>query len=221
MGSSISTRGLRLLDISDPGAPLELGALAPADIGYIHPHGLFLDAAQLGILHFGGVLRFDMSTPPGPSPLPGLEVGRQGNPAMWKTPGEIAGGRLHLLSAPYGYSIISLSAAEMRVDHHGYSQHDIRHVKIEGDRAFLADSERGFDVLDISDPRTPRLLTPREGLFPQQGSLRVEDLLIFDRIVYMASSGHLIAYELTEDAGSMVATELSRIELDFTPWRLP
>ncbi len=182
--------GLRLIDISVPGAPAEVGwyDLPARRVDWVgdHAYVIGLDSA----LHV-----LEMSDPAAPVELASFDC---------YFPGEVqvVGDRAYLAAS----SLIILDISDPalptelgRVDS-GYESA----VWVIGDLAYFT-THHGLVIYDISDPADPALI----GEYPAPGT--GYDLTVVDDIIYMADSEDLGIYRFTPEASASPRTPSGRL----------
>ncbi|MDQ3034478.1 MAG: hypothetical protein M3Y87_18865 [Myxococcota bacterium] len=140
------TGGLRIVDVSTPSAPVDVGghALRAEDVAIVGSH-----AVVVGYGH--GLSVLDVSTPSSPTLV--ASVALAGNPEAI----EIAGGYAYVLGDDLQVVDLRTIASPTLVATHGTPGYGSDLVII-GSRLFLSDSVNGIRVVDVSVPTAPTLL---------------------------------------------------------------
>jgi hypothetical protein len=189
--------GLRILDVSNPAIPVELGAL--------YTPGEALDVAVVGDLAYvadglGGLRILDVSTPAFPAELGALD-----------TPGyafdvEVVGDLAYVADGRSGLRILDVSNPAFPVELGALDTPDVAWgVAVVGDLAYVADGYSGLRIVDVSNPAFP----VEPGALDTPG--RARDVEVVGDLAYVAGSGLRIFDFGPEYAGSI------EIDLDIKP----
>ena len=156
-GCSSAVGGLRILDVSNPAAPVQLGSLDTGDAQAVQVVG--------GLAYVAGVARacsastfpsglriIDVSDPAAPA-----ELGRLDTFEAWDV--EVVGSLAYLADGDISLRIIDVSnpAAPVevgRLDLAGEVE-DARGVEVVGSLAYLADASDVLRIVDVSNPAAP------------------------------------------------------------------
>jgi hypothetical protein len=139
--------GLRVVDVSDPANPTELGFYdAPG-----HAYGVYVSGSTAYVAHYDGGLRVvDVSDPANPT-----EVG------YYDTPGNaegvyVSGSTAYLAGAYRGLRVVDVSdpANPAEVGYYD-TPGNAEGVYVSGSTAYVADYDGGLRVVDVSDPANP------------------------------------------------------------------
>ncbi len=153
-----SVSGLRIVDVSNPGAPEEVGFLSTGD--YFNDVDVRNDRAYVA-LYFGGLGIIDISTPATPVMLSYLEPAQgNGNRVVVQHP------YAYLAKRSHGVSIYDISDSNAPVEtgfyDFDYYLDNVEDIAVEGNYLFVADHrEDKLHVVDISDPVNPFEVTSR------------------------------------------------------------
>ncbi len=141
-------RRLRIIDISEPSAPIELSYLdMPGRTSNltVSGHHIYVSNGRIG-----GLRIIDIRTPSAP-----VEVG------ALQTPGAVfgvavSGDYAYIADLDGGFRVVDISTPSTPVEvGNSSTRSDAVGVAISGDFAFVAVGERGLDILDISTPAMP------------------------------------------------------------------
>lgn len=173
--------GVLIFDVSDPIAPLPLGALPVPDSKKVTVAGdlLYVNTSS------EGVYIYDLIDPGAPSFVTQVTVASQG-----ETWGANAQGDYAYVVGPYGMWVLDVSDVT-NISVIGTYSWWAWDIVIDGDLAYL--SSTGVDVLDLTDPAHPEMVTylPEPGL----GLSWIKSVSVKGGIVFAAA----------DDAGLMIA----------------
>lgn len=177
--------GIRVLDISNPATPIEVGAYqtpGAAEAVYVAGHYAYV-AAQTA-----GLRVIDVSDPAAPVEVGAYETGGR---LAWDVhvaghPSSGSGQRYAYLVDWAGLQIVDVSdpthpAPVGILDTPGLAQG----VYVAGQYAYVADEEAGLEIIDVSDPTTPTLV----GTYDTPG--RASNVHVIDNYAYVADVGSL------------------------------
>ncbi len=168
--------GLRVLDVSDPRIPLQIGALATQEFAT----GIDVEGEIAYVTdNYGGLRIIDISEPTAPT-----EVGRvatSGRALAVVAVEQIA----YLVDDLFGLRVLDVSTPAAPVQIGAFETFQPQNVTIVGSLAYLGLGFFGLNVLDISDPTSPALLV---------------DLVFIGEVFDVAVVGNL-AYVAAGDAG--------------------
>jgi len=149
----ISTQaGLRIVDVSNPGAP---ALLCSENLGMVHAVALFGDLAYL-LLTRRRMLILDVSDPTRPQDVGELRIPQAASL-------EISGGYLYLVETATRLRVFDLSEPRQPKEVGGVDLPDAGGVVVSGDRAYVCTRDgfhmrAGLYVVDITTPAQPALL---------------------------------------------------------------
>jgi hypothetical protein len=143
--------GLRILDITSPRAPAEVGVYeAPAEITSVAVAGNYGYVGQVDKTFSAHLHILDVSNPADPAPASVYEM-----PAI--TDIALSGDYAYVAAGFWGFYILDISSPSQPVEMGRYEPPGaVQGVAIRGNYAYLAVNGTGLHVMDISDPSNPQ-----------------------------------------------------------------
>ncbi len=142
--------GLRIINISDPAAPLEIGFFdTPSYVRDVDIAGSYAYLPDGGF----GLRIVDISNPAAP-----FEVGITPSLGTWMIDVAVAGDRAYVTTEDYGFVIFDISSPSAPSEL-GYflTGAEAGGVIVDGDYAYLLGSSTNLLIVDVSNPVTPTL----------------------------------------------------------------
>lgn len=152
--------GIRVLDVSNPSAPFQVGVIATngaAEVVSVHVQGNQLYAAQK---HYGAAI-YDIANPATPALIYACDNAGDmtGQPCSWPRAVFGAGRYLYVADGSYGLVILDATSPISKIVGMSYYVHGSfpDAVYVLGRYAYLG-SEAGMRIFDVANPATPLLV---------------------------------------------------------------
>ena len=141
----VESAGLRVIDVSNPAAPVEVGRLDTLDdslaVAVAGGHAYVVDGSGLRVI--------DVSNPTVPFEVGGV------NTSGGAIDVEVLDGLAYVAKGPSGLGIIDVSNPAAPIEVGALDTLDARRVAVVGGVAYIADGRKGLRVIDVSNPAAP------------------------------------------------------------------
>ena len=182
------SRELRVVDVSNPENPTEVGFL---DTPNVYAYGIAVSGDYAYIVdHYSGLRVINVSNPENP-----YETGFYGTPG-WSYGVAVSGGYAYIADRDGGLRVVDVSNPENPTEVGLYETPERTHgVSVSGGYAYVADNysrEEGLHVVDVSNPASPYEV----GFYETSG--RAYGVAVANALIYVADySGGMIILRFT------------------------
>jgi hypothetical protein len=192
--------GLRIFDVSDRAAPVEIGRLEtggyPSSVAYADGHAYIVESTN------GGALRvIDVRDPTRPVQVGAMPTSKGLDIEIVDRLAFIADGSLATAGGLRIVDIADPSAPRVVGEYTGCSE--VMDVAVAGTRAVVACSYDGFHVLDVSDPASPTQL----GRWTPSSPNAAEAVALDGTRAYLGHSAGVVVADLTDPTRPAIGAE--------------